>query len=112
MRARTLAALAALALAVTACGGKPPVTSGTVTAKSHQPERHWTEQVPIYTTVCQPVGKTVMCHPQLIGFTDERHSTPECWRLALRDGKRTGAVCVDRQAYDGAEVGARYPGVK
>lgn len=108
MKRAALAILAATALALAGCGGPPPLKSGTVTAKRHIPQRQWTEQVPIYITVCQPSGKTTVCHLQLVGFNPVQHTDPECWRLSLRDGKRTGEACVSRATYDRTDLGEHY----
>jgi hypothetical protein len=33
---------------------------------------------------------------------------PECWRLDLRDGKKTGHVCVSKSAWEKAKKGGTW----
>lgn len=89
---RRVVPLAALAVAVAACG----VDHGTITAKVHDPESEYTCQVGSV-----PVGQVPV---PIFGTC----VAPECWRLDLRDGDATGSVCVPEGRWREADVGQRW----
>lgn len=107
---RHLAVAAALALALLAGCGRPAPTAGVVVEKQHVPARDWTDNVPIYTTLC--AGKPLICHPLLVGFVPVQRHEAEYWRLELRDDsdpEHLGWVDVPSQTYDRYDIGGHYP---
>ncbi|AWN03592.1 hypothetical protein SEA_MASHLEY_79 [Microbacterium phage Mashley] len=92
MKLRAVAALAALALALTGCSA---INSGTITAKVIEPA-HTT-----ISTTCVPVGKVIVCTPNTI-YDDEDY------RFDLRNEDETGYVYVDRTTFDQYDEGDFY----
>jgi hypothetical protein len=49
-----------------------------------------------------------MCHTTVVGYVPITSTDPECWRLDLRDGKKTGHVCVSKSAWEKARKGEQW----
>jgi hypothetical protein len=94
------------ALVLTGCGSD--LSHGTITGKQYVPEKHWTYEQPLYTSYCHPVGKTVSCSQMITGYLPIPETDPACWRLNLRDGKKTGHVCVSESAWNKAKRGGQW----
>jgi hypothetical protein len=108
-RLHTYAATAALAGALTLTGcGSDGISHGTITSKRYVPEEHWTYLQPIYITHCYPVGKTTSCTQTISGYIPVQMTDPSCWRLDLRDDKKTGHVCVSEAAWNKAKTGGEW----
>lgn len=107
-----------LGLGLTACSA--PLTHGTVMSKEYKPARTDLESSPVYGTRCTPeekevrVGKTTKvdeeneCSRYVLRYHLVPVYTPECYRLDLSSGKRTGSVCVSEGEYDSARVGGHH----
>lgn len=81
-------------LLLTACGG---ISAGVVTAKHYDPESTVT------TFQCMPMGNNPC--GMLMPYID---TTPECWRLDLRDGGKTGDTCVSKADWDRVQIGQHW----
>jgi len=90
-----LALIAGVIIAIVVATDGPP--TGWVEAKRFTPAHM------IWTTQCQTVGKTTVCHPQPIYVGDE-------WELQLRNKDDVGWRDVDQSTYDRWQVGQFYPG--
>lgn len=87
---RKLVALAALALLLTGCSSS--ISSGTITAKVHEPGHYYSSQV------CNLIGKVMVCTP-ITSYDDED------WRFDIVDGEKTGYIYVTKESFDKFEVG-------
>ncbi|MFF1701228.1 hypothetical protein [Streptomyces sp. NPDC058252] len=107
-RLHTYAASAAIvgALALTACGSD--VSHGTITGKQHVRAHTYTYMEPIYTTQCTGSGASQVCYSTISMYLPVTETDPECWRLDLRDGKKTGHVCVSKTAWEKAKKGEQW----
>ena len=81
-------------LAVLLVAGCASVERGLVVGKAHDEE--WVS----FITQCVNIGKNA-CG----GMIQIPVVNPECWRLELRNGGDTGAVCVDAERWDAARIG-------
>lgn len=108
-RLHTYAATAALAggLVLTGCGSDG-ISHGTITSKKYEPESDWTYMQPITTQQCSGSGTSQVCVPMVTGYIPIPMTDPACWRLNLRDGKKTGHVCVSEKAWDSAKTGGTW----
>jgi hypothetical protein len=107
-RLNTYAASAALvgALVLTGCGSD--LDHGTITGKRYVPEDTYTYMQPIYTTQCSGSGSSQVCYSTISMYIPISQTDPECWRLDLRDGKKTGHVCVSKSAWEKAKPGGSW----
>jgi hypothetical protein len=104
-RLHICAASAALlgALALTGCGSD--IEHGEITGKKYVPEETSTYMQPITTVQCSGSGTSQVCQSVITGYIPIESTDPECWRLNLRDGEKTGWVCVSEKAWDKAKKG-------
>lgn len=112
-RARTARLLALTAALTLLAGCAAPMTEGTVTGKEYDDPDTWITPGWMQTipgragscsgTVCTPgTPSRTIWHPPIT------HHDPECWRLLLADGDRTGSVCVHPDIYDATRVGTYH----
>lgn len=104
-RIATAAATAALTVSVAACGG---ITHGTITGKQYVPAHQYVEMEPIYGSHCSGYGKNFSCRTVITAWIPETMTDPECYRLDLRAGKKTGHVCVAASDYATAHIGGTW----
>jgi hypothetical protein len=107
-RLNTYAASAALAgaLVLTGCGSD--IEHGEITGKKYVPENTYTYMMPIYTTQCSGSGTSQVCYSTVSMYIPTTETDPECWQLNLRDGKKTGHVCVSEAAWKKAKKGEQW----
>jgi hypothetical protein len=107
-RLNTYAASVALAgaLVLTGCGSD--ISHGTITSKTYVPEKDWVYMQPITMPQCSGSGTSQICSSVVTGYIPIDESDPECWRLNLRDGKKTGWVCVSKAAWEKAKKGEQW----
>lgn len=107
-RLHTYAASTALvgALALTGCNSE--ISHGTITGKSYVPAKEWTYLQPVTMQQCSGSGTTQVCSMVVTGYIPVDMSDPECWRLNLRDGDKTGHVCVPKEAWTKAKKGGTW----
>jgi hypothetical protein len=107
-RLHTYAASAALAGALTLTGCGSDIEHGTITGKKYVPEHEWTYLQPITMQQCSGSGTSQVCTTVVTGYIPIDMSDPACWRLNLRDGKKTGYVCVSKSAWKTAKKGGTW----
>lgn len=107
-RLHTYAATAALAGVLTLTGCGSDIEHGTITGKRYVPENTYTYMQPIYTTQCSGSGSTQVCTQTIAMYLPVDMTDPACWRLDLRDGDKTGHVCVSKKAWEKAKKGAQW----
>ncbi len=105
VRIATVAAAVGLTISLAACGG---ITHGTITGKQYRPAHQYIEMEPIYGTQCIGSGKSLSCNATITAWIPETMTSPECFRLDLRAGKRTGSVCVAASDYATAHIGGTW----
>lgn len=111
----TLALLAA-AVAAAGCGTpEPAVSGGTVIEQQFIPEHDESYDVPVYSTMCFPAGKSITCHTYLSGYDHVTEHHPDLWQINLLncsypDGKcRTTWEEVSRGDYLEIKTGDYWP---
>lgn len=105
---KKIAAVIALALGLTACGGPE---EGWVTFMEHQPSYVTTDTVPNYMTTCgyDPATKSQTCKQTLIGFNEVERTVDECYYIAFKDDSgETGSDCVEPTRFETLKVGDWY----
>lgn len=107
-RLHTYAASAALAGVLTLSGCSAGISHGEIAGKKYVPAETYTYMQPITTMQCSGSGATHMCHTTVVGYVPITSTDPECWRLDLRDGKKTGHVCVSKSAWEKARKGEQW----
>jgi hypothetical protein len=109
-RLHIYAATAALAgaLVLTGCGDEPPLTHGTVTGKHYDPAHDDSWMMPIYTSQCSGSGTTQVCMQVVSAYIPVTDHHDACWRLDLRNVRRTGSVCVSKEAWEKAKKGGTW----
>ena len=104
----TAAPGAVAALLLLAGCAAPALTHGTITAKQYKAATTHMVNSPVYGTRCSGSGTMKHCYTAVTAWIPEQRTTPECYSLALRAGKRTGSVCVSPAEYAAATVGAKW----
>jgi outer membrane biogenesis lipoprotein LolB len=98
--------LAAACLLLAGCAA--PLAHGTITGKHYEPAEQHTQMEPIYGDRCTTSGKRTSCSTTITGWFPQSTTTPECYRLDLRDGQQTGHVCVSPDEYAHARTGGKW----
>ncbi|MER5754386.1 hypothetical protein [Streptomyces sp. NPDC002088] len=106
-RLHTYAAVAAITgtLVLTGCDD---LDHGEITGKEYEAEATYTYLQPITTVQCSGSGTSQMCATNVVGYIPITTTDPECWRLNLRDGDKTGHVCVSKSAWKKAKKGEQW----
>jgi hypothetical protein len=107
-RLHTYAASAALAGALTLTGCGSDISHGTITGKKYEPAETYTYMQPITMPQCSGSGTSQICTTTVVGYVPITSTDPECWRLNLSDGKKTGHVCVSKEAWNKAKKGEQW----
>lgn len=94
-----IAILAAMVVAGFLGEEPPPMTTGTVVEKIHEPERSWVQMV----VVPIRAGKvtTMLVVPYF-------HHVPEYWAVVVKEDARQGTIYLPRETGGGIEIGERY----
>lgn len=95
---RHRAAIAAAAVLVLAgCASAP--RSGQVVAKDYDDA----DSGVTTSTSCHLAGKVTVCTPIVVPWSD-----PECYRITIDDGDRSGDWCLDAAEWESVTVGQFY----